>query len=228
MSEAGDYQPPEAAEQRAFPQQDLNAIHQRMNALEDKQNEYRGRYTPEYFYLNTKRRIIDQSLKGGEGLITAENIEDNLTRTLSETRNSKNENATQGVNTLRWAFLAYALPHDKELAENWMLTYALAEQFNTMQREHMQQTGQTRDDVTLDAEQSETLTWLLDQAAIPHEVLQAETHVSLAPLEQTLREATIATSERYPNDTVTKDHEKQADVTTLMEQWKQEDTNQES
>lgn len=226
MTEAGDsYQPPGASEQPPFSQGEYDAVWQRMEALRNEAEERGTLYPPEFDYLNIQRRIIGHWMHGGEGPVPAEYIENNLVRSLHETEH--NERAHQGVDTLRWAFLAYALPHDRDLSENWLLTYALSEQFNKMQREQMQQTGQPIEGVTLNPEQSQTLVWLLDHAAIPHTLSNAENHVSLAPVEQTLQEAAAANAERYLNDSETRDHETHSDVPHLMGQWK-EQNNQES
>ncbi len=197
-----------------FTPEDLKPIYERMDEIRTKIPG--GTEQPEFYYLNAKRRIIGAGIPHRDH-ITTELIHSQLVRGMGEAKDFHHEEAYCAVDALRWGFLAYAVPHDPQLLQSWTVLYPTLRDYNQMQRE------QTVEEVTLDPEQSQTLAWMLDQVAIPHDVTEAETHISLAPLEHQLQIASRVETRKEPFHHSWADHEKQLNVSELMEQWKQQD-----
>ena len=80
-------------------------------------------------------------------------------------------------NTLRWGSVAAAAPYDPTLFSNEGTLYRTGNDYNQMQRAAMKQQGHRLEGITLNPEQAQTLVWLLDQVAIPHNLRGTEIYI---------------------------------------------------
>jgi len=134
---------------------------------------------------------------------------------------SEDKIAYQAVDALRWGFNLYTVHHDPKLFKGIGFSI-FVEDYNQMQRE------QGIEEVVLDPLQSKTLAWMLDRVRIPHSLQETENHISLAPLEEQLQEASALYARKHPVQ-ISRDHERSINIHDQMQEWQkqQSENNQE-
>jgi hypothetical protein len=80
--------------------------------------------------------------------------------------------------------------------------------------------GEPAKGVELSSPLAATLGWLLDQLHIPHDFTNEAMCIPFSLLERQMRQANDAYSNVNPITPSESDHEKQAAMKTLMEEWK--------
>jgi hypothetical protein len=174
----------------------------------------------DYHLLHLKRRVLEsrESASQQERVSTINGL---LARSqfdvASYIKDDKSEIA-RSIQNLNLAFTAFAFSSLHPVYQETAIR-----NYNKLQKAQVAATGEPLRDVELTNDLAGTLSWLLDQANIPHSFDSSAVCIPFAPLEQTMRTADLTPLVRpLSNDIARIDHEVRTPTHGLMEVWKQQ------
>lgn len=188
---------------------------ERQIALLEQEPEYWVRL--DYNLLHLQRRALDYRAHWQSQMIPADEMVGLLARTRYDIRaydrDSSHAEDISRVQALTYAYTAFAFPTFSRYQQ-----LVSIELYNQMQQAVIAEGDEPQKGVELSAPLVTTLTWMLDQSAIPHTLTNADMCIPFASLEAQMRD--VAQEEGVSLFTTpTHDHETTANVYGLMNQW---------